>query len=52
MNLQSLNVQEMNSEEMQVLDGGIIPVIVLVGWAAMGGCCAITGGLWYGYNNN
>lgn len=52
MDLKNLNVQEMNALEVRETEGGIIPVIVLAGWLAMGGCSAVTVGLYYGYHNN
>ncbi len=32
LNLENLGVQELNSKEMEVIDGGIIPLIVGIGF--------------------
>ena len=51
-NLKNLNLVELNAQEVKEIEGGIIPVIVLAGWLAMGACSAVTVGLYYGYHNN
>ena len=51
-NLKNLNLVVLNAQEVKETEGGIIPVIVLAGWLAMGACSAVTVGLYYGYHNN
>ena len=54
-NLQNFGVQELNSNEMRQIDGGIIPIIVfgiVIGWKAIAGAVAVgifAAGVYVGY---
>jgi len=54
MNLQNLNLVELNAQEVQKIEGGIIPFLLVAYWAGglSIGCCAVTGMAYLGYHNN
>ena len=52
MNLQTLNLVELNAQEVQEVEGGFIPLLIYAGWGAMVLCSSITAGMYYGYHNN
>lgn len=56
MSLENLNLVELNAQEVQVTEGGILPLIPFaVAYWAGGlsiGCCVVTGMAYLGYHNN
>ena len=45
MNLEKLNLTELDAQELRIVDGGVIPAVVAVGWGIMAVCSVVALGM-------